>query len=248
MVKYVIKLFQGIGQFEEPVELCIQSGTKPVVKPPRRVPHALKSRLEEKLRNLETHQIISKVSHPKSFVSNLVIIEKKDKSLRICLDPKDLNKALVKNHYLIPTYEEIVSKLANKTVFSVLDLSDGFYNIKLTKESSDLCTFCTPFGNYKFLRVPFEISVAPEIFQRYSERAFGDIPGVIIYCDDLLIAASSEEEHDVILNKVFERARKCNVKFNKNKFHYKLREVRYFGHIFSKEGVKIDPDRSLLNC
>lgn len=238
------ELFQGIGQFEEPLELRIQPGTIPVVKPPRRVPHALKSRLEEKLRTLESHQIIRKVPHPKSFVSNLVIIEKKDGSLRICLDPKELNKALVKNHYLIPTYEEIVSKLANKTVFSVLDLSDGFYNIKLTEKSSELCTFSTPFGNYKFLRLPFGISVAPEIFQRYSEKTFGDIPGVIIYCDDLLIAASSEEEHDVILNRVFERARLHNVKFNKNKFQFKLKEVKYFGHIFSEDGIKIDPNRT----
>lgn len=238
-----IDLFQGVGQFEEALELHIQTGTVPVVKPPRRVPQALRSRLEDKLRTLEDHQIIKKVAHPKNFVSNLVIIEKKDKSLRICLDPKDLNKVLVREHYLIPTYEEIITKLTNKSVFSVLDLSDGFYNIKLTDSSSDLCTFSTPFGTYKFLRLPFGVSVAPEVFQRYSEKAFGDISGVIVYCDDLLIASKSEAEHDAILAQVFERARKCNVKFNKNKFQYKLKEVKYFGHVFSEEGIKIDPDR-----
>lgn len=246
--KYLIinkycELFQGVGQFEKPLELHTQSGAEPVVRPPRRVPHSILSRLQSKLRDLELHQIIEKVEHPKSFVSNLVIIEKNDKSLRICLDPKDLNNVLKREYHLIPTIEEITTKLCNKSVYSVLDLSDGFYNIKLTETSSDLCTFNSPFGCYKFKRLPFGLSIAPEIFQKYNECAFGDIPGVIIYCDDLLITASSETEHDQVLTKVLERAKKFNVRFNKNKFQYKLPEVKYFGHIFSKSGMKIDPER-----
>jgi hypothetical protein len=200
-------------------------------------------RLADKLKTLVEHKVIAEVEHPRSFVSNLVIVEKKDGSLRICLDPKDLNKVLIREHYLIPTLEEIVPKLCNKKCFSVLDLSDGFYNIKLSENSSDLCTFNSPYGCYKFLRCPFGISVAPEVFQRYSESAFGDIPGVIVYCDDLLICGDTEEEHDAVLKKVFERAREHNVRFNNNKFQYKLKEVKYFGHIFSEQGMKIDPDR-----
>lgn len=147
------ELFQGVGQFEKPLELRTQPGAEPVVRPPRRVPNAIKSRLADKLRSLESHQIIEKVEHPKNFVSNLVIIEKKDGSLRICLDPKDLNKVLIREHHLIPTLEEIVTKMSNKSVFSVLDLSDGFYNISLSETSSDLCTFNSPFGCYKFKRL-----------------------------------------------------------------------------------------------
>lgn len=237
------KLFQGVGQFEKPLELRTQPGAKPVVRPPRRVPHGLMQRLASKLRSLVDQQIIEKVEQPDSFVSNLVIVEKADKSLRLCLDPKELNMVLVRNYHLIPTLEEILTKLCNKSVFSVLDLSDGFYNIKLTDESAKLCTFSSPFGCYSFKRLPFGLSIAPEIFQKYSENTFGDIPGVVIYCDDLLICADNEEEHDRILSQVFERAQKCNVKFNVKKFQYKLGEVKYFGHIFSKKGMRIDPDR-----
>uniref|UniRef100_A0A2A4J5K1 RNA-directed DNA polymerase n=1 Tax=Heliothis virescens TaxID=7102 RepID=A0A2A4J5K1_HELVI len=200
-------------------------------------------RLAAKLESLVDQQIIEKVEQPDSFVSNLVIIEKVDKTLRICLDPKELNKVLIRNYHLIPTLEEILAKLNNKSIFSVLDLSDGFYNIKLTEQSKKLCTFSSPFGCYRFLRLPFGLSIAPEIFQKYSENTFGDIPGVVIYCDDLLICADNEEEHDKILIQVLERARKCNVRFNKRKFQFKLTEVKYFGHIFSKNGMKIDPDR-----
>lgn len=243
------ELFQGVGEFKSPLQLRIQSGVEPVVRPPRRVPNALMKRLEDKLEALVKHKVLARVEHPKSFVSNLVIIEKKDGSLRVCLDPKDLNKVLIREHHLIPTIDEIVSKLCNKKCFSVLDLTDGFYNIRLTEDSNDLCTFNSPFGCYKFLRMPFGLSVAPEIFQKYSEMAFGDIPGVIVYCDDLLICGNTEQEHDAILNKVFERALENNVRFNKNKFQYKLSEVKYFGHIFSEKGMKIDPDRvnAILN-
>lgn len=243
------KLFQGVGCFERPLELHIQPGAGPVVRPPRRVPNALLTRLCDKLKSLEDRQIISKVEHPKSFVSNLVVIEKKDGSLRICLDPKDLNNVLIREYHLIPTLEEIIPKITNKKYFSVLDLSEGFYNIKLDEKSSELCTFNSPFGCFRFERLPFGISVAPEIFQKYNENAFGDIPGVIIYCDDMLICAETETEHDAILAKVFERAKICNVRFNKNKFQYKLKQVKYFGHIFSAEGMKIDPDRvkAILN-
>lgn len=238
-----IELFQGVGEFKKELQLRIRPGVEPVVRPPRRVPKALLSRLAEKLEALVRHKVIAKVDHPKSFVSNLVVIEKKNGSLRICLDPKDLNQVLIRDHHLIPTLEDIVSRLSNKKIFSVLDLSDGFYNIKLTESSSDLCTFNSPFGCYKFLRCPFGISVAPEVFQRYSETAFGDIPGVIVYCDDLLICADTEQEHDAILDKVFSRAREHNVRFNKEKFQYKLKQVKYFGHIFSDKGMQIDPDR-----
>lgn len=237
------ELFQGVGEFKNPLKLRIQPGVEPVVRPPRRVPNALLKRLADKLDSLVEHKVIAKVDHPKNYVSNLVIIEKKDGSLRICLDPKDLNNVLIREHHLIPTLDEIVPKLCNNKYFSVLDLSDGFYNIKLTDESCDLCTFNSPFGCFKFLRLPFGLSVAPEIFQKYSESAFGDIPGVIVYCDDLLICGNTEQEHDDVLNKVFERAKEHNVRFNSNKFQYKLKEVKYFGHIFSEQGMKIDPER-----
>lgn len=243
LIEKYCELFQGVGHFEKSLELHIQPGAQPVVRPPRRVPNALINRLRDKLQSLEDRQIISKVEHPKNFVSNLVIIEKKDGSLRICLDPKYLNNVLLREYHLIPKLEEIVPKITNKRYFSVLDLSEGFYNIKLDESSSELCTFNSPFGCYKFNRLPFGLSVAPEIFQKYNENAFGDIPGVIIYCDDMLICAETESEHDAILARVFERAKLCNVRFNKNKFQYKLKQVKYFGHIFSADGMKIDPDR-----
>ena len=102
---------------------------------------------------------------------------------------------------------------------------------------------CTPFGCYIFLRLPFGIKIAPEIFQKYNEKNFKDIPGVTIYIDDILIAANSLEEHDRILGEVFKRARELNIKFNPEKFQYRVNQVKYLGHIMSGKGISCDPDR-----
>ncbi|XP_035234277.1 uncharacterized protein K02A2.6-like, partial [Stegodyphus dumicola] len=195
------EVFEGVGKFNGLCKIMVDDQIAPVVRPPRRVPLSLKPKLELKLSELERQGIIAKVDQPLNWVSNLVIIEKANGSLRICLDPQDLNKAIKREHVLIPTIEEILPKLCNKSIYSVLDLKDGFFQIALDGNSSDLCTFSTPFGCYKFLRLPMGISCAPEIFQKRNLENFGDIPGVLVYFDDILIAASTIQEHDKNFNR-----------------------------------------------
>ena len=160
--------------------------------------------------------VLKKVDQPTDWVSNLVVVEKKDWSLRLCLDPKDLNKAIKREHYKIPTMEEIAAEFTGKTVFSTLDLKDGYWQIQLDEDSSQLCTFNTPFGRYRFTRMPFGIKSASEVFQKRNEETFAGISGIHIVADDIIIAASSIKEHDEILTQVMERAKDCNVVFNLN--------------------------------
>ena len=117
---------------------------------------------------------------------------KPDGSLRVCLDPTELNKAIKREHYALPTAPEIFAKLTHSRVFSTLDATSGFLQLELDKESSNLTTFATPFGRYKFLRLPFGISSAPEVFHRTVSEIFSDIKGVEIYIDDLLIHAPTK--------------------------------------------------------
>ena len=139
---------------------------RPVVNPPRRVPHSLKQRLHQALDKNVKSGVLVKVDQPTDWVNNLVIVEKKNGSLRLCLDPRDLNKAIKREHYKIPTMPEIASEFAGKTVFSTLDLKDGYWQVKLDEDSSLLCTFNTPFGRYRFTRMPFGIKSASEVFQK----------------------------------------------------------------------------------
>lgn len=93
-------------------------------------------------------------------------MKKTSGSLRLRLDSKPLNKFICREHYIIPGCFEILAKLEGKTIFSVIDMIHGFWQVQLTEKSSDLCTFNTPFGKYKSHRVPFELSSIPEIIQR----------------------------------------------------------------------------------
>lgn len=122
-------------------------------------------------------------------------------------------------------------------------MSSGFWQIKLDKSSSDLCTFNTPFGRYKFLRMPFGIKSAPEVFQRKVLQIFGGIQGVQAVFDDLIIAGETEHEHDEILHKVLETAEKNKVTFNKEKLQLRVNSVKYMGNIVSADGFQPDPDK-----
>lgn len=121
--------------------------------------------------------------------------------------------------------EELNCKVKEKSVFTVLDLKDGFWHATLDEdeESSTLCTFTTPFGLYKFLKMPFGIKSAPETFQFPNEQAF-EGTGAVIYFDDALVAGK-DEEHDGILKKIMERAEQENIRSNPSKLHYRKSEL-----------------------
>lgn len=209
------------------------------------MPIAVQAKLKIKLQELVRNGIIEKSVGLNEWVHHMVIAEKKDeqKSIRICLDPYDLNACIVDDQHYIPTFDDVTSKLHGMKYFSVLDLKDGFWHVKLAEESRKYCTFGTPFGNFRYMRMPFGIKTGPKIFQKMNFENFGDIDGVIIYFDDLLIVGRTREDHDSVLKKVLDRAREKNVRFNPNKVQIGLEEVKYFGHIFSLNSVKPDPER-----
>lgn len=208
------------------------------------MPAAIKKRLKKYLEELEETGVVSKYEKPKTWVSSLVIREKPNGSLRICLDPKNLNSAIQRSYDEIPTTDSIATKMAGKKWFTVLDLKDGYWQVKLDEKSSELCAFSSPFGCYKFNRLPFGLSCAAEIFQKKNEENFGDLPRVIIYFDDILVTGETPEEHDRNLQAVMVRAREKKVKFNKNKIQYRKDEVTYVGYLFSEKGKQIAPDRT----
>lgn len=142
-------LFEGIGAYPDKYKILLKEDSKPVVNSSRRIPLALKDRLKDALDKLEKREIIEKVDYATDWVNNVIIVEKKDGSIRICLDPRVLNKNLKTEKFPIPTIDEISATLTVKEIFSILDMKDGFHQIKLDEESSDICTFITPYGKYK---------------------------------------------------------------------------------------------------
>ena len=234
-------VFTGLGKYEKEYHIEVDSNVTPVIQRCRKVPYARYDKLKHTLVDLEKRGVIASVDRPTEWVHNLVITEKRDGRMRVCLDPKPLNVAIKRERYEIPTPADVQSRLSGMRVFTVFDMQDAYWHVKLSPESSYLCTFHTPWGRKRFLRMPFGISSASEVMQKRNEEAFGDIQGVHVIADDLIISAKDETEHDAIVSKVFERARQQNVKFNANKIQYKVNTVTYMGHIVSADGMRPDP-------
>ncbi|XP_019632633.1 PREDICTED: uncharacterized protein K02A2.6-like [Branchiostoma belcheri] len=155
-----------VGCFEGEYHITVDPTAKPVVHPPRRVPLELKERLKDQLMEMQDRGIISAVTQPTDWVNSIIIKEKPNGKLRICLDPRDLNNALKRDHYPTPTLEEITPAMSGAQVFSKLDASNGYWNIKLDEESSLLTTFNSPYGRFKFNRLPFGLRVSQDVFHR----------------------------------------------------------------------------------
>lgn len=144
--------------------------------------------------------MIDFVNEPVDCLSNIVVIEKPNKKLRICLDPQDLNRSLKIVKYPIPTLKEIIPKLKGKKWYTVIDLSDGFWQVGLDNDSSKLCNFSTPFSTYRFLRLSFGLNVLPEIFFSLLNKYFSIVNNmVVIYFDYIMICANTKEKYDDIL-------------------------------------------------
>ena len=239
-------VFEGIGCLEGSSHIEIDPSAKPVIHPPRRVPVTLKDSLKKELDRMVKEEILAPVNDPTDWVSSMVTVVKLNK-LRICIDPKDLNQAIKRSHYPMPTIEEVATKLSNAKGFSVLDAKRGFWQIKLDEESSKLTTFNTPFG--RWLRMPFGICSAPEEFQRRMNITFENLKGTAVIADDLLVFGegndieTARKDHDQNLRNALQRARERNLKMNKEKAKLRLTEVPYIGQVLTSDGIKPDPKK-----
>ncbi|XP_044748562.1 uncharacterized protein K02A2.6-like [Coccinella septempunctata] len=227
--------FSGLGCLNVKYHIELNNNVQPVVRPTRRIPIPLIDDFKKTLIELEEKKIIKKINEPTDWVNSLVVLRKNDGSLRVCLDPRDLNLAIKREHFQLPTLDQIVSKLTGAKYFSKLDATSGFWQIELDDASAKLCTFGTPYGRYCFLRMPFGIKSAPEVFHKHFKNIF-DMDGVEIYLDDIIVWGETLDEHNLRLRKVLDIARKNNVTFNKNKCKILMSEISFMGHKITSEG------------
>ena len=146
-------------------------------------------------------------------MSSLVTVHKPNGQLRVCIDPKDLNRVLRRSHYPTPIIDDILPELVRAKVFSTVDVKNGFWHVELDDESSRLTTFNSPFGRFGWCRLPFGVSSAPEEFQRRLNYALEGLKGIRLIHDDILIfgeGATEEqalEDHDKNLDTLMQKCR-----------------------------------------
>ena len=247
LIKEYHDVFEGdLGTLPGTQRLELDPSVTPTISPSRRVPLALKPRLKQELERLTSLRVIAP---PTDWVSNVVVATKPSGDLRICIDPKGLNKALKRERYPIPVIEDVLPELSKARVFTKVDARNGYWHVVLEEKSAKLTTFDTPFGRYYWRRLPFGLSVSSEIFQKRIHQALDGLPGLLDVHDDIVIygTGDTDEEanadHDKNLETFLQRCRHKGIKLNKQKLKLKCTEFPYLGHLVTKEGLKPDPDK-----
>ena len=239
-------LFEGLGLLEGDVHLETDPNVPPVQMPLRRLPIGIRDKVSAELQTMEAQGIITPVTEPSTWVSALLVAAKPDGRIRICIDPKPLNKALKRAHFCMPTIDEVLSKLSDAKVFSTCDVASAFWSLKLDDESSRLTTFETPFGRYRWIRMPFGISPAPEIFQARMHEALSGLNGVMCIADDVLIVGSGTNvkeataDYNRNLRALLQRCRAKGIKLNRNKLQLNRQSMVFCGHELTPYGVRPD--------
>ena len=236
-------VFNGIGKFQGQYHIHLDPQIPSVIHPQRKVPIKIKKRIKTELDEMESLNIIKKikVGEPTAWVNSLVYREKQSGRLRLCLDPKDLNKAILREHHTTPTLEEILPSLSGAKFFSILDAKCGYWNVELDEESSYLTTFNSPYGRYRFLRMPFGLKMSQDVFQAKIDQTFEGCNGVIGIADDIVVFGRTQEEHDKNLKEAIQRCKDTGLKLNPDKCKIRQTDIKFYGIICTGEGIRPDP-------
>ncbi|XP_016300864.1 uncharacterized protein LOC107657336 [Sinocyclocheilus anshuiensis] len=179
------------------------------------------------------------------YASPIVLVKKKDGSLRMYVDYRHLNAKTRRDAFPLPRIEESLDSLAGARWFSTLDLASGYLQVPVSEQGKPKTAFCTPFGLFEWNRMPFGLCNAPGTFQRLMERLFGDqrCQSLILYLDDVVVFSSSIVQHLERLDMVLGRLEKEGLKAKLGKCVFFRPEVKYLGHVISAQGVATDPGK-----
>lgn len=184
------------------VRFQVNPQVKPVNLGIRRIPVALRSAVKEKLNELLEKDIIERVKEYSEWCSPIVTTFKDNGELRLCIDMRQVNKAIRREHYPLPRFDDMMPRLEGAKIFSKLDIKSAFHQCLLDKASRIMTTFITPWGRFRYKRLMFGITCGPEIFQRIMTDILVDCKNVIVFIDDILIFGTSKADHDECLRKV----------------------------------------------
>ncbi|KAL7291197.1 hypothetical protein TKK_0015038 [Trichogramma kaykai] len=220
------------------VEIPIDETVKPVIQPHRRIPIPLENKVNSKLEELLRKGIIEEVNGPSQWVSPMVPILKENGEIRICIDMRRANAAIKRENHPLPTMSKLLPSLRGAKYFSRLDIKDAFHQIEIHKDSRNITTFSTSKGLYRYKRLMFGITCAPEIFQKILEKILLKCDGSINFIDDILVFGADSNEHDKRLEKVQEVLQKNGIQLNRTKCLYRVKKIQFLGHELSENGVK----------
>ena len=181
------------------------------------------------------------------FGAPILFVQKKDGSLRMCIDYRALNNITSRNRYPLPNIADLLDRFSGATVFSSLDLASGYHQIRISEEDVPKTAFTTPFGHYEFRVLSFGLTNAPATFQAVMNRLFGHLHQFcVVYLDDILIFSKTPEEHEQHLSAVLQILEREGLYAKLKKCEFNKAELLYLGHIIGRDGIKVDPAK--ISC
>ena len=217
IVRRFPKVFSGVGKLSGyQLKLHIDREVTPVAQKPRRIPYPLKDKVQRKIDELLSLDIIEKVSGPTTWVSPAVIAPKpNEEDVRICVDMRRANEAIQRKKLPIPTVYEVLEEMNGSTVFSKLDMDMGFHQIELKEGSRDITSFSAGDSLFHYKRLSFGVNSAPEQYQNIIRQTITDCPGTTNIADDIVVHRWTSEEHDRNLATLLEQLQERNLALNK---------------------------------
>jgi len=229
-----------------PCRFTLKEGAVPSavwVSRPVAVPLMQKLKLE--LDSLEEQKIISKVTEPTVWVHPIVIVPKDNGGIRICGDFTSLNRWIIRPTFDAPTPFQAVRTIPpGMKFFTVIDALKGYHQVLRDEESSAMTTFSTPFGRYKYNRLPFGVSLAGDDYGRRLEEIFDGFPNYRRVVEDILVFSETWEEHVDLVHRLFRLAAEHNIAINVGKIVFGQPSVLFGGYVVSESGFRPSPDLS----
>lgn len=221
------------------VHIPIEKSVRPISQPYRRIPIPLEEKIEEKLIELKANDIIEDVTCPSEWVSSMVPVLKENGDVRLCIDMRRANEAILRENHPLPTMDNILPKINKAKFFSRIDIKLAFHQIEIHTSSRYITTFISRTGLKRYKRLMFGISCAPEIFQKTLERILINCEGTVNFIYDILVFGRDKKEHDRRLEKVLNVLKGNNVLLNDDKCVYGVTKTQFLGHELTCDGVRL---------
>lgn len=233
----------SIGKIKDVVvEIPIKADAQPVAQPYRRVPLAFEEKVDKKMDELLAQGVIEKVNKPSNWISPMVVVPKGD-DVRICIDMRRANQAVERENHPLPTVEDLMPLLCHSKWFSRIDVRQAFHQVEISENSRHITTFICKKGLFRYTRLMFGITCAPELFQKIMEQILSNCDGCFNFIDDILVFGRDESEHDTRLEAVLKQLRDYNVTINDGKCEYGVEELVFLGHNITRNGVTPTHDK-----
>ena len=235
--------FDRLSSLKGAYNIRVDPTVKPATHARRKVPIKSKEAIDKELDYLIEEEIIREQVEPMLWVSSVTFPRKPNGEVRVCLDPSNLNKAIIREHHKPMTVEEIVHELAGATVYTKADALKAFLLIHLMHKASLLMTFNSHRGWLRFLRMPFGAKLSQDMFQLRMDAILEQCPGVIGIHDDMVIFGVDQEDHDANLINLLNICQKEGLVLNSKRLELRRERVTFFGGEYSAQGMHPDPKK-----